>query len=290
VGGTMPDWIAVILRTLGAISILFVLTRLLGKRQVNALSPFEYITGITIGGLAASIPLNTDGTWHLGIISLIVWVLVALGMEFLQLRSKKIRGWINGKTTVLIKDGKVLEENLKKERITIDELMAQLRKRSIFHISDIEIAVIEPDGNINAFVYRENQPITPKMLGLKVAKEEIPYVVIADGIILDGELAKRGLTREWIQAELQKRGIALEHVFLGQVDSGGQLYVDFYDDQHQVQQPQEKEKLLFALKKCKSDLEIFCLSTKDQQTKKLYEQYTRQLQQMIEEIKPRFYS
>jgi uncharacterized membrane protein YcaP (DUF421 family) len=281
----MPDWITVILRTLGAIAILFALTRLLGKRQVSTLSPFEYITGITIGGLASSIPLKTDGTWHLGIISLIVWVLVAIGMELLQLKSKKIRGWIDGKTTILIKNGKVLEENLKKERITIDELMAQLRNKSIFHISDIEIAVIEPDGNINAFVYKENQPITPKMLGLKVAKEEIPYVVIADGIILDEGLAKRGLTREWIQAELKKRGIALEHVFLGQVDSKGQLYVDFYDDQHQVQQPQEKVKLLSALKKCKTDLEIFCLSTKDQQTKKLYEQCSRQLQQMIEEIK-----
>ncbi|MFC7441102.1 DUF421 domain-containing protein [Laceyella putida] len=279
----MPDWIAVVLRTLGAIIILFVLTRLLGKRQVSTLSPFEYITGITIGGLAASIPSKTDGTWHLGIVSLIVWVSVAIGMEFLQLKSKKIREWIDGKTTVLIKDGKVLEENLKKERITIDELMAQLRKRSIFHISDIKIAVIEPDGNINAFVYKELQPITPKMLGLKVTKEEIPYVVIADGIILDEELAKRGLTREWLQAELKKKSIASEHVFLGQVDSEGQLYVDCYDDQHQVQQPQEKAKLLTTLEKCKADLDIFSLSTKDQQAKKLYERYSRQLQQMIEE-------
>ncbi len=110
----MQDWAEVSLRTLMAIAILFLITKILGKRQVSQLSLFEYITGITIGNLAASIPLERESSWYLGTISLAVWVLTTLGIEFLQIKSKKARDFADGKTTILIKDGKILEDNLKK--------------------------------------------------------------------------------------------------------------------------------------------------------------------------------
>ncbi|MFC7441283.1 DUF421 domain-containing protein [Laceyella putida] len=286
----MPSWIAVSLKTLLAIAILFLLTRLLGKRQVTQLSPFEYITGITIGSVAATIPLETDGTWHLGIVSLVVWSAVAIGIGFMQLKSKKAREWVDGKPTVLIKNGKVLDDNLKKERLTIDELMSQLRNKNIFNVADVEFAVIEHNGMINALVKNEYQPLTPKKVGLKVENGEEPHLVVEDGSILDEELARRGLNRGWLQTELEKQGVALENVFLAQVDSDGQLYLDLYDDQIQIQPPQEKAKLLATLKKCEADLEMFGLSTKDKRAKKVYEQCSNQLQRVIDEIKPQLIS
>jgi uncharacterized membrane protein YcaP (DUF421 family) len=288
--GFMPDWIAVALRTLVAIIILFVLTKLLGKRQVNQLSLFEYITGITIGSLAAYIPLEMGEKWHLGIVSLAIWATVAFGIELLQLKSKKAREWLDGKATILIKNGKVLEDNLKKERITIEEVMAQLRNKNIFNVSDVEFAVMEANGNINVLPYKDRRPVTAKMLGLQVGHEDEPHVVIEDGAILDEELATRGLNRGWLQTELEKQGVALENVFIGQVDSDGQLYTDLYDDQIQIQPPQEKAKLLATLKKCEADLEMFSLSTDDEQAKKLYEQSSHQLQKVIKEIKPQLIS
>ena len=91
----MPAWIEVILRTMSAVVILFVLTKILGKRQVSQLSLFEYITGITIGSMAAYVSLEIDGSWHLGIISLCVWAGVSLVMEYLQLKTEGSRynGW-----------------------------------------------------------------------------------------------------------------------------------------------------------------------------------------------------
>ncbi|MDQ0062181.1 DUF421 domain-containing protein [Paenibacillus harenae] len=282
----MPDWLLIALRTLLAIVILFGMTKLLGKRQVSQLSFFEYITGITIGSLAAYISLDLDARWYLGIVSLSVWVAVTLGIEFLQLKSKKARDFIDSRSTVLIKDGKIMEENLKKERLTTDELMEQLRKKNIFQAANVEFAVMEPSGDINVLLTKENQPLTPKHLGIKVAPEQEPQTVIMDGKIMDEPLATIGLSREWLNTELETIGVAIENVFLGQVDSYGQLYVDLFDDQIVVPKPQKKASLLATLKKCEADLEMFSLSTRAPKAKKMYEECAKDLERVIEEIKP----
>jgi len=282
----MPEWLLVALRTLLAIAILFLMTKLLGKRQISQLSFFEYITGITIGNLAAFISLELDKRWFLGIVSLVVWVSVSIGIEFLQLKSKKARDFIEGKSTVVIKDGKILEDNLKKERLTIDEFMEQLRKKNVFQAADVEFAIMDPSGDLNVLLARENQPITPKHLGIKVAPEKAPQVVIMDGEVMYEPLATMGLNRDWLDTELESIGVALENVFLGQVDSYNQLYVDLFDDQIKVPKPQKKAILLAALKKCEADLEMFSLSTKETKAKKMYEQCAKELEQVIKEVKP----
>lgn len=282
----MPEWIEVILRTLFAVVVLFFLTKLLGKRQVSQLSFFEYITGITIGSLAAYISLDTDKTWHLGVIALGVWVACSLGIEFLQLKSKKARDFIGFKSTVLIKDGKILEDNLKKERISSDELMEELRKKDVFKVADVEFAILESDGAVNVLLTRENQPLTPQHLGIKVAPEKESQAVIMDGEILDKPLDTLGLTRGWLQGQLEKLNITEKNVFLGQVDSYGELTVDLYADQLEQPKTQEKPELYALLKKCEADLEMFSLSTKNADAKKMYEKCSEELQSMIKSLKP----
>ncbi|MFH0071252.1 DUF421 domain-containing protein, partial [Peribacillus sp. NPDC056705] len=111
----MPQWLEIVFRTLCAVVVLFLMTKILGKRQLTQLSFFEYLTGISIGNLAAYISLDLDATWFLGLIALSVWVICSLIIEFLQLKSKKARDFIDFKATVLVKDGKILEDNMKKE-------------------------------------------------------------------------------------------------------------------------------------------------------------------------------
>lgn len=282
----MPMWLEVIVRTLVAVVVLFVLTRLLGKRQISQLSFFEYITGITIGSITAYISLDVNTDWYLGIIAVTVWFLVSLGIEFIQLKSKKARDLIDSSSTVLIKDGKILEENLKKERLTNEELMEQLRKKSIFKAAEVEFAVMEPDGQINAMLKNEYQPITPAHLGIKVAPQPEPQTVIIDGKLMDEPLATLGLNRKWLNTELEKLGVSLDNVNLGQVDAYGQLYVDLYDDQITVPQPQVKPVLLAQLKKCEADLEMFALSTDEEEAKKLYSDCSMKLQKVIDQVKP----
>lgn len=282
----MQEWLEVALRTLTAVVILFVLTKLLGKRQVTQLSVFEYITGITIGSLAAYISLDLEANWYLGIVALVVWVGVSLGAEFLQIKSKRFRNWIDGKGTVLIKDGKIMEDNLKKERLSTDELLEQLRRKNAFRAADVEFAVMEPSGEINVLLKRENQPITPRHLGIKVGPEQEPQTVIMDGVIMDEPLATIGLSREWLKTELEKLGVAQENVFLGQVDTYGQLYVDLFDDLIKVPEPSQKAALLATLKKCEADLEMFALSSEDKEAKEMYGRCSEVMQEVILEVRP----
>lgn len=282
----MPVWVEVILRTFSAVVILFLLTKLLGKRQVSQLSLFEYITGITIGSLAAYISLELDRMWYLGILSLVVWVAVSLGIEYIQLKSKKARDFFDGRPTIIIQKGKILEDQLKKERLTADELLEQLRKKNVFQVADVEFAVMEPSGNVNVLLKKENRPLTAKQLGLKVGSEEEPKTVIMDGEILSKGLLASGFSQEWLYTELEKRNIKLNEVFLGQVDHLGQLHVDLYDDQMKAPEANQSKLLWATLRKCQADLELFALLTKDPRTKKLYEDCSQRIQKVIQETKP----
>ncbi|WP_438347836.1 DUF421 domain-containing protein [Paenibacillus sp. FA6] len=282
----MQEWMLVTVRTILTLVVLFLMTKLLGKRQVSQLSLFEYITGITIGSLAATIPIEVDGTWHLGLISMLVWVACSLGIEFITIKSKKARDIIDSKGTILIKDGKVLEDNLKKERLTLDELMEQLRSKNVFRLADAEFAVMEPSGEVNVLLVKENQPITPSSLGITVAPEQEPQAVIMDGNIMDEPLATIGLNRAWLDVELEKIGVAVENIFLAQVDSYGQLFVDLFDDQIIVPKPQNKATLYATLKKCEADLEMFGLSTNNKQVKQMYEQCSVELEKVIDNVRP----
>lgn len=280
------DWIQIVARSLGAIVMLFALTRILGKKQISQLSFFEYVTGITLGELAGFMSTDMEGNfWH-GVVSLFVWFAIPFGLELLTLKSKRLREWFEGKGTVLIKEGKVLEDNLKKERFTGDELMEQLRTKNVFRMADVEFAVLEASGDLSVLLKKEYQPLTASHLGITVGPEQEPQTVILDGNILDEPLATIGLNRGWLATELDKLGIPVENVFLGQVDSYKQLYVDLYDDKLKVPAPQTKALLLTTIKKCAADIELFALATKDEKAKVMYAACASQLAASIDALTP----
>ncbi|WP_308634723.1 DUF421 domain-containing protein [Paenibacillus silvisoli] len=285
----MNTWLEITLRTLAAVIFLLLMTKLLGKRQVTELSVFEYITGITIGNIAGYISLDTDAKWYLGMLSLGVWVAVSLGIELLQLKSKRLRNWIDGTPTVLIQKGKILEKNLKKERLTTDELMQQLRMKDVFKAADVEFAIMEASGAINILLKTENLPLTPKQLGIKVQPEREPQAVIMDGKVLSDALKVRGYNSQWLEKELKKSDLRIEDVFLAQVDDFGTLTVDLYDDK--VKQPKgySQATLLASLKKCEADMEMYGLLTADEAEKQKYAACSKKLQHLIDEVRPLIY-
>jgi uncharacterized membrane protein YcaP (DUF421 family) len=221
----MPEWVEVSIRTLSAVTILFFITKVLGKRQISELSLFEYITGITIGNLVGYISLNTDTTWYLGLVALFVWIMVSTGAEYLTMKSKKIRDIVDGKATVLIENGILQKDNLKKERLTIDEFLEQLRKKDVFRVADIEFAVMEQSGDISIMLKKEYQPLNANMLGYQVASEQVPKTIIIDGHILPDMLEASGNDEEWVHKELQKLNLDINDVSVGQVDSKGEISV-----------------------------------------------------------------
>ena len=278
----MPDWLNIIVRSILFLIILFLITKWLGKKQISQLSFFEYVNGITIGSIGAEIVTGLEQSIYLGILSILTFAAIPFIAGFISLKSKPFRNFVEGRGTVFIKDGKILEDNLKKERYTTDELLELLRKDNVFQVADVEFAVLETTGDLSVLLKKENQPLTAKDLNMTVASIKEPQTIIMDGEILDEPLATAGRSRQWLHTELEKIGVTIENVFLGQVDSYGQLTVDLFDDKIQVPSPQEKPLLYATLKKCQADLELFALATENEEAKKMYTKNSKKIQAAIE--------
>ncbi|MFS0822037.1 DUF421 domain-containing protein [Bacillus sp. 1P02SD] len=282
----MPDWVSIAVRSLVLLIALFFFTKWLGKKQISQLSYFEYINGITIGSIAAEISTGLDRNVSHGLIGMGVWFAIPFIMGFISLNSKIVRDFAEGKGTVFIQDGKVMEDNLKKEKYTIDELLAKLRNKDVFQVADVEFAVLETDGSLSVLLKKENQPVTAKVLNLAVAPIKEPQTVIMDGEIMHEPLSSSGYSQNWLDTELDKMGVSIENVFLGQVDSYGQLTVDLFDDKIKVPSPQEKPLLLATIKKCQADLELFALQTNNQSAKEMYQKNSEKLQDALNKVTP----
>lgn len=283
----MAEWLQIVLRTLAVVAILFGTVRGLGKKQLAQLSSFEYVIGIMMGGIGALAGFGlSNQTWYLGFYALIVCALSVLLLNVLQLKSKTIRDWMVGKGTVLIKDGKVMEDNLKQERLTSDDLLQQLRRKNAFAISDVEFAILETSGDVSVLLKKENMPITAKMLGVKVANGPEPQTVIMDGKIMDEPLATMRKSRQWLLTELEKLGVSIDNVYLGQVNGYGELFVDLFDDKITLPQPEPRAEVEAIIKKCAADLELFALSTENPTAKAMYELCSQQMTEIMTDLRP----
>ncbi|MCF7624709.1 MULTISPECIES: DUF421 domain-containing protein [Peribacillus] len=280
----MPDWLDVFIRALLFLVILFLVTKLLGKKQLSQLSYFEYVVGITIGSIGAEVITGLERNISVGVIGIVTTAAISFLIGVISLKSKMVRDLVEGKGTVFIKDGKIMEDNLKKERYTTDELLELLRKKDAFQVSDVEFAVLEATGDLSVMLKKENQPLTAKDLNLVVASVKEPQTVIMDGEILDEPLATIGRSRSWLHTELEKLGVTIENVFLGQINSYGELTVDLFDDILQVPSPQERPLLLSTMKKCQADLELFALGTENKEAKQIYEENSEKLQKAIDNV------
>ncbi len=280
----MPEWLQVVLRSLLFLTVLFATTKLLGKRQLSQLSFFEYVTGITIGSIGGELVTGVEKNIMHGLLGLAIFAGIPFLVGFISLKNKAFRDFMEGRGVVFIKNGKIMEDNLKKERYTIDELLELLRKKDVFQVSDVEFAVLEAAGDLSILLKKENQPLTPKDLNLQVASIKEPQTVIMDGKILDEPLSTINQSRNWLNTELDKLGVTIENVFLGQVDSYGQLTVDLFDDKIEVPPPTEMPLLLATMKKCQADLELFALGTEKKEAKDMYSKNSEKLQKVIDKV------
>jgi len=282
----MPGWIIVIIKSLILLTALFFLTKWLGKKQMGQMNVFEYIAGIVLGGIVAFHTVSPDANVIYGLIAMFIWFIIPFGVEFFSLKSKRFRNFSQGKSTVFIQDGKVMEDNLKKEGYSTDDLLEKLRDNNIFLASDVEFAALEPTGTLSVLPKRENRPLTAKDIGIKLAPDKEPQTVVMDGKVLHEPLANLNLSTNWLETELDKMNVSIENVFLGQADNDGQLTIDLYDDKLAVPAPTEKPLLLATMKKCQADLELFALATNNIESKELYDRNSRKLQHAIDLIQP----
>lgn len=283
----MPEYVLILIRSIWAFLLLLVMTRMMGKKQLSQLTFFDYCVGITIGSIAATLSVDQNVKIFNGLISLTIWGLFPILLAFIGLKSRAFLHFTDGKPAILIKEGKVLEESMKKNQLTIDELMMLLREKSIFKVSDVEMAILETNGELSVMKKTVESPITPRLLGMAVKQEHAPTLLIVDGNILENNLSTLGYSEEWLVNEIQKQGAStIEDVFIGQIDSKGELFVDLYNDKAKQNLPKQKPLLAENLKKLQTDLSSFSLQTNDQQAKQMYTQQLENIHKLIHSILP----
>jgi uncharacterized membrane protein YcaP (DUF421 family) len=281
----VEHWHTIMLRALGAIVVMFIFTRILGKRQISQLTFFEYITGITIGDLAGFISTDIQANYLHGLSAMLVWFVVPYTLERWMLKNRRLRITFEGNERMFIKKGKILEDNLRKERFTADELLEQLRTKNVFDLNEIEYAVLEASGSLSVLLKPEYRPLTPKHLQISVPREREPQAIIMDGDIIDDGLRNTGYTREWLHTELDKLGLTQENVFLAQVDSFGQIYVDVYDDSIDTPLPQVRSLLFANLKKIQADLELYAAATQDTSAAGIYTECAHKMDEVVQSLR-----
>lgn len=226
----MPEWGVIGVRAFGSLLFLFVITRILGKKQISQLTFFEYVTGIVIGDLAGFMTTDLENNYFLGVTALLVWFIIPLLGEKMAMKNRWIRAWFDGKGTVVIQDGEILDANLGKERYTVDELQEQLRTKGVFNPEDVEFAILEASGKLSVLLKEDRQALTPADLGIRKPRKKPPQAIIMDGIVLEDGLEYLGLAREWLQKELEKLGTTPPEIFMAVADQDGGLFVDYYKD------------------------------------------------------------
>jgi len=281
----MQEPIYTIIRSLALFFLVWLSIRLIGKRNISRVKPFNFMSYIVLAVVATLMSLNLIDLIS-GFIVLLTWLVLPIALDFLSIKSEVVHQLINGKETVLIKHGKIMEENLIQVRMTGEDLLAELRSKNIFNLTDVEFAVMETNGEINAYLKSDKKPVSAHDLGKKLAPQAEPQTVIMDGNILIEPLFSLGLNQEWLNVELDKMGVALENVFLGQVDSSGDLFLDLFDDAVEIPQPKVKELLYASLQKVQADLSTFSLQTNNKNAKGMYIRNSQKLDNLLDKLRP----
>ena len=227
----MPETLEVMLRTLGAFFAILVLTRILNKEQIGQLTYYEYVTGITIGSMAATVAIDTEVKFLPDVLGLILWVVLTYLAGYASLISRPARKILEGEPTVLVHNGKILERNMAKLRYNLDDLLIQLRNKNTFNIADVEFAILEPNGQLSVLLKSQKRPLTPQDLQIPTKYEGVPSELIEDGKIIHANLQQVHIDEQWLLNELRKQGINdVREVEYASLDNEGNLFVDKRQD------------------------------------------------------------
>lgn len=204
--------------------IVLIVMRLMGKREISQLQPFELAISIMIADLA-SVPMSDIGIPIFnGIIPICGLLLMHLLISMLNMKSLKAREIICGKPTILVYRGKIDEKALKKERFTINELQEQLRINNVINLGDVEFAILETSGQITVIQKPEKRNAIPQDFNIVPEYEGIPYDLVIDGKVMEKNLRKIGKDYNWLKKQVKEFGIKPEEALVVTIDGKGQFF------------------------------------------------------------------
>ncbi len=208
------------IRTAVLYLVLIFVIRMMGKRQIGQMEPSEFVVTMLAANLAA-VPMQNSG---IPLLSGLVPILTVLGVElvlsFLSLKSIRLRRLLCGKPVILIENGKVLQNNLRRASITLDELTGHLRLKDILDIQQVQYAILETDGNLSVFPYPKDLPATARDAGIEVKSRYLPVTIIDDGVLMKENLALVGKDRSWVDRVLRSHRAAIADTWLLTLEKG----------------------------------------------------------------------
>ena len=199
--------------------LLIAVIRLMGKRQVGQMEPSEFVVTMLVANLA-SIPMQDGG---IPLFSGVVPIVTVLGAELvlsaLALKNIRLRKLLCGKPVILIENGNILQQNLRKTRITMDELIGHLREKDVLDLRSVQYAILETNGNLSVFPYPKEMPAPARDAGVQVRKQSLPITIISDGRLLAENLKEAKKDTHWVQRVLGEKEATLADTWLLTVDS-----------------------------------------------------------------------
>lgn len=220
------DLIKIVFLSLGSILVLFILTKIMGNREISQLNMFDYIVGITIGSIAAEMSTSLENNFWEPVLAMVVYGIVATGISYVTCKSIKVRRIVSGRGKILLDNGKLYRKNFIKAKLDINEFLMQARINGYFNIADIQTAILEGNGKISFLPVSSKRPVNPEDLNLNPPCDNVVINVILDGVVLKENLEQTGKDIKWLEKELEKQNISnLKDVFLATYDNKQKLSV-----------------------------------------------------------------
>lgn len=219
------DILKVILTSLLSAAALFIIAKIMGHKQMSQLDFFDYITGITIGSIAAELATELEEPLK-PLIAMIVYGTATFVLSMVTSKFPRARKFINGTPTIIMHNGKIYRKNMKKAKLDLSEFMVMCRQEGYFNLSDIKTAVFEFNGRLTILPVSTKRPLNPTDLNIIPEPEDISTEIILDGRILHGNLKRMGLDLKWLQNELKVQGYkGAESISIALCDSNNTLTV-----------------------------------------------------------------
>ena len=209
------EFAKIVLSSLLSYAALFICAKVIGRKQISQLNFLDYITGITIGSIAAELATDLENTWKplaaMGVYALLTWLLSLIGK-----RAARSRKFLDGTPTIIMQNGKLYRSNMKKAKLDLSEFMVMCREQGYFNLADIHTAVFEYNGKLTILPVSKKRPVTPEDMKLSPQQETLSTEVIMDGRILEENLRRMGLNAAWLDKQLRTQGVHdAKAVFLG---------------------------------------------------------------------------
>ncbi len=208
----------IIIRTIILYFTLIVSMRFMGKRQIGEVQISEFIITIMLSEIAATPILDHKIPLHHAITAIVLLLSIELLVSFLLIKSSRLKRLVCGTPSILIQQGQLNQNELRKNRVDIEELFSELRQKGYSSISDVNYAILEENGQLSVFPYAEKSPATPKDLSLSSEETGIAHLCVADGKILTDSLQTIGWTSERLEKEIRQRHLKLPDIFILTVD------------------------------------------------------------------------